>query len=123
MWRSLKLSSNAALLTAIGNDLDFSRVFSEQVRWFADDPRGYDAAADLLVLISSSGKSPNVVRACRDARDLGVATFALVGFDGGELLGLADDALHVRSSNYGIVEDVHQAVVHMACQRIKEELR
>ncbi|MBI3181218.1 MAG: SIS domain-containing protein [Myxococcales bacterium] len=110
---SRSLSSNTSLLTALGNDVSFEDVFAQQVRYFGKK-------GDVLVLVSSSGSSPNVLTACRAAREMGLLTVALVGFDGGALKQLADLCLHVPVRNYGIVEDCHQACIHVITQWLCE---
>jgi D-sedoheptulose 7-phosphate isomerase len=107
--RSRSLSANTSILTALGNDIGFDAVFEKQVEYFA-------RPGDVLMVVSSSGNSPNVVRACRCARERGLVTVALVGFEGGELKRLADHVLHVPVKNYGIVEDLHQATIHLVTQ-------
>lgn len=107
MTRSL--SANASMLTALGNDVGFESVFDKQVDY-------YGRPGDVVLLVSSSGNSPNVVNACRRAKELGLTTVAFVGFQGGKLKELADHTLHVPVPNYGIVEDMHQACVHLVTQ-------
>ena len=65
-----------------------------------------------MVLISGSGNSPNVVRAAQVARDKGLTTVGLLGFDGGKLKSLVDIVLHIKSSQYGVVEDAHLSIGH-----------
>ena len=75
---------------------------------------------DVLIAVSSSGRSPNIVRALRWARDHGLRTIALTGFDGGDARTMAEVAIHVDCTNYGIVEDLHQAVMHALAQYIRQ---
>jgi phosphoheptose isomerase len=103
------LVSNVSLLTAIGNDFGFENVFSSQLEMVAK--RG-----DVLVLISSSGNSPNIVRAAEFGKTLGMTTIGLTGFKGGKLNTLCDVRLHVPVENYGIVEDAHQSLMHVLAQ-------
>ncbi len=110
--RVLSLSSNAALLTAIGNDLSFDRIFEYQLASLAQ-------SGDVLIAVSSSGNSPNIIRAVTVAKSLGLRTIGFVGFDGGELSKIADHALHVKIANYGVVEDVHQSLMHVLAQFIR----
>jgi D-sedoheptulose 7-phosphate isomerase/D-glycero-D-manno-heptose 1,7-bisphosphate phosphatase len=74
---------------------------------------------DVLVVVSSSGNSPNILSALRTAKASNMKTIALVGFDGGEAKDLADIVLHVPVNNYGIVEDAHQAIMHVIAQHIR----
>lgn len=111
--RSHSLAANTSVLTALANDLGYETVFEKQVEYYGK-PR------DVLVLVSSSGNSPNVVNACTVAKSKGLVTVALVGFKGGRLKELADYVLHVPVENYGIVEDAHQAIIHLIAQFLKE---
>ena len=111
--RVISLSSNVELLTAIANDIAYEDVFAYQLQSQAG--RG-----DVLIAISSSGRSANIVRAIEWARDNGMHTIALTGFGGGDALKLADVAIHVEGSNYGIVEDLHQAAMHALAQYIRQ---
>lgn len=111
--RVVSLSANVELLTAIANDLSYAEVFAHQLRSQA-------RPGDVLVVVSSSGRSPNIVRAVTWARDHGLRIIALTGFDGGEARVMADVAIHVDAANYGIVEDLHQAVMHVLAQYIRQ---
>jgi D-sedoheptulose 7-phosphate isomerase len=105
------MTSNMALYSAIANDFGFEKVFSMQVE-FLGKP------GDLLIAISSSGNSPNIVGAVEAAHARGMNTVALSGFKGGKLKDTAQVALHVDAHNYGIVEDAHQALMHVLAQYI-----
>lgn len=109
--RMVSLASNAALITAIANDVSYDQVFRKQLEYFLCE-------GDAVLLVSASGSSPNVVEACRYARKRGIPTLAFVGFDGGELKRIADHAIHVAVDNYGIVEDVHQGLMHILSQYV-----
>lgn len=109
--RTVSLASNAALITAIANDVAYDQIFRRQLEYYLRD-------GDAVLLVSASGSSPNVVEACRYARKRGVPTLAFVGFDGGELLRIADYAIHVEVDNYGIAEDVHQGLMHILSQYV-----
>ena len=74
----------------------------------------------MLIAVSSSGRSPNIVNALTWARDHGLRTIAITGFDGGAARRMAEVAIHVDSTNYGIVEDLHQAVMHALAQYIRQ---
>lgn len=106
------LSATVELLTAIGNDIGFDDLFSFQLE-------SLGAKDDVLIAISSSGASPNIIRAITRARDLGMATIAMTGFGGGEAARLADVSLHVTAENYGLVEDVHQSLMHILAQFLR----
>ena len=111
--RVVSLSASIELLTAIGNDMSYEDVFAYQLQLQA-------SAGDVLIAISSSGRSPNIVRALTWARDHGLATIALTGFDGGAARAVAAVAVHVDGANYGIVEDLHQAVMHALAQYLRQ---
>lgn len=116
LWpRVVSLTSNVELMTAIANDISYEDVFAYQLQ--SQARRG-----DVLVVISSSGESLNVVRALDWARGHGLRTIALTGFRGGKARELADVAIHVDSSNYGVVEDNHQAIMHALAQYIRQSL-
>ncbi|GAB6052630.1 SIS domain-containing protein [Magnetospira thiophila] len=110
--RIISLSSNIPMLTAIANDMSYADVFLYQLR---SDAR----PGDLLLVISSSGDSENVVRAAQWARENGVDVIAFTGFDGGRLAGLATYHLHVEADNYGVIEDCHQSLMHVLAQYIR----
>lgn len=108
------LVENPALLTMLANDHGFDEVFARQV---AISIRGSDG----LLLISGSGRSPNLLRAAATARERGIRTFALLGFgDGGPLAALVDDAAVVASGDYRIIEDVHHSIGHAAAAALSE---
>jgi D-sedoheptulose 7-phosphate isomerase len=111
--RVCSLSSNIEVITAIANDIAYADIFVFQLRSLAS--RG-----DVLLTISSSGDSENVVRAAQWARDNGVGVVALTGFAGGRTAQLADVNLHVAGDNYGVIEDVHQALMHILAQYLRQ---
>ena len=109
----LSLSTNVELLTAIANDIGYEAVFVHQLQSHA-------RPGDVLIAVSSSGRSPNIVEAIGWARDNGLRTIAITGFDGGPARATAEVAVHVDSTNYGIVEDLHQAIMHALAQYIRQ---
>jgi phosphoheptose isomerase len=111
--RVVSLSSNVELLTAIANDLGYHDSFAYQLR-------AQSRPGDVLIAISSSGSSPNILRALHWARDNGVRTIALTGFSGGDARSIAEIAVHVDCANYGIVEDLHQSIMHAMAQYIRQ---
>jgi D-sedoheptulose 7-phosphate isomerase len=106
------LSATVEMITAIANDIDYAEVFAYQLKTFG-------RPGDVLITISSSGDSENVVRAIEWARANGLRTIALTGFSGGRTARLAEIDLHVAADNYGVVEDVHQTVMHVLAQYIR----
>jgi D-sedoheptulose 7-phosphate isomerase len=105
------LVSNVALFSAVANDFGFENVFSAQLRLFG-------GMGDVLIAVSSSGNSANIVNAIQMAHELGMVTIGLSGFSGGALKSVAQISLHVDVNNYGIVEDAHQALMHVLAQYI-----
>lgn len=107
-FRAVSLTDNVAVITAIGNDEGYDRIFVDQLRAHLRD-------GDAVVAISASGNSPNVVAAVDYARNQGATVCALTGFDGGKLKPLADIAIHVptEKGEYGPVEDLHMVVDHL----------
>lgn len=114
--KSISLSSNTAMLTALGNDISYDAVFSEQLKY-------YLGKNDALLLVSSSGNSPNVVKACEYANELGVPTIAFVGFKGGKLKDIARHCVWIPVENYGMAEDAHQSLMHVTTQYIMAHVR
>jgi len=111
--RVQSLCANVELLTAIANDIAYDNVFAYQLQSLAEP-------GDVLIAVSSSGRSANIVRALAWARDHGLKTIALTGFAGGDCRTLADVAIHVEAANYGLVEDLHQAIMHTLAQFIRQ---
>jgi D-sedoheptulose 7-phosphate isomerase/D-glycero-D-manno-heptose 1,7-bisphosphate phosphatase len=111
--RVVSLCSNVELLTAIANDIGYHDSFVFQLR-------AQSEPGDVLIAVSSSGRSTNIIRALQWGRDNGLRTIALTGFDGGEARELAEVAVHVDSTNYGIVEDLHQSIMHAMAQYIRQ---
>lgn len=105
--------TSGSILTAIANDIGYDNVFAFQLSM-----KG--SAGDILVAISASGNSPNIINAIKKAKELNMETIAFVGFDGGKAAYLADYVLHVDENNYGIIEDCHQALMHILAQHIRE---
>jgi phosphoheptose isomerase len=111
--RVVSLASHLELITAIANDISYDEIFAYQLKTMA-------APGDVLMTISSSGNSENVVRAIDWARENGVGTIAMTGFAGGRSAKLADINLHVAAENYGIVEDIHQSMMHALAQYLRQ---
>jgi D-sedoheptulose 7-phosphate isomerase len=107
------LSATVELLTAIANDIGVEDIFAYQLA-------SLGTPGDVLIAISSSGASPNIVRAINEAKALGMVSIAMTGFDGGRAATLADVNLHVGSDNYGLVEDTHQSLMHILAQFMRQ---
>ena len=106
------LSSSVPIITAIANDFNFDEIFSYQLKMKA-------IPGDVLVTVSSSGNSPNIIKAIETAKSLNMTVISLCGFSGGESAKLSDIVLHVKENNYGIVEDAHQSLMHVMAQFIR----
>jgi D-sedoheptulose 7-phosphate isomerase len=107
-FRILALTDSLSTITAYSNDVCYDCVFTEQLRNFAQP-------GDILMAISGSGNSPNVVDAVRAAKELGCRTIALTGRDGGKLGPAADLEINVPEPHMGRIEDAHMIVCHMIC--------
>ncbi len=107
--KTQSLVANGALFTAVANDFGFEKSFSTQVEMFGEP-------GDVLLAISSSGNSPNIIEAVKAASEKGMTTIGLCGFSGGKLKTSADLCLYVAYDNYGLVEDAHQILMHVLAQ-------
>ena len=107
-FRTLSLTDNISLLSAIGNDYGFEKIFSVQLSEMF-------TPGDVLVAISASGNSPNVVNAVEFAQKAGGKTVGLVGFDGGKMKDICDHVIHVKTDigAYGPAEDAHMVMDHL----------
>jgi D-sedoheptulose 7-phosphate isomerase len=107
----LSLTDNTPYILAWANDTNYERVFVEQLKNFGEP-------GDLLIAISGSGNSPNILVAVDWARNHGLETFGVTGFDGGRLKHAADRCLHVRTNDMGIVESLHLVVFHYVLDNV-----
>ena len=107
----LALTTDTSALTAIGNDYGFDQIFSRQVE-------ALGRPGDLLIGISTSGNSPNIIRAVASAKGLGLRTLGLLGREGGQLATLMDDALVVPSPVTARIQEIHQMVYHFWCEAL-----
>lgn len=113
--KAICLSSNAAVLTAWANDYSYDTIFARQVE-------AYGEAGGVLLGISTSGNSPNVVKAFEVARAMGVTTIALTGEGGGKLAALSDLLLAAPSRRTPLIQQVHICLYHYLCERIEARL-
>jgi len=114
--RAIALTTDTSLLTAAANDMGFDEVFARQVEALA-------RPGDVLVLHSTSGESPNTVRAAQSARARGVTVIAFLGKGGGPLRELADLALVIPSDDTARIQELHLAVEHVICEIVEERMR
>jgi len=113
--RAVALTTDTSLLTACANDMGFDEIFARQVEALAKP-------GDVLVLHSTSGESPNVLRAAQSARARGVAVVAFLGRGGGQLKDLADLSLIVPSDETARIQEIHLAVEHLICEMVEAQL-
>ena len=110
------LTSDSGILTAAGNDYGFDEIFARQVAAFG-------VAGDVLVCLTTSGKSKNVVRALQEAKAREMKTIAFLGRDGGPTVGIADLDLLVKSNSTARVQEAHQLLLHVLCEIIESRIK
>ena len=108
-YPAMNLSQGGSLLTATGNDYGFEEIFARQVRAFG-------ISGDVLIAISTSGKSKNIRRAIEEARDRKLKTIALLGRDGGSAAGIADVDLIVKGDSTARIQEAHKFILHVLCE-------
>ena len=106
---AIALTPDSSAVTAIGNDYGFDEVFARQVR-------AHGRPGDVLLLLSTSGRSPNLVSAAHAAREAGVRTWAMVGAGPSPLADACDEALHCPSADGQVVQELHLVSVHVMCE-------
>lgn len=114
--RALALTTDTSLLTACANDMGFDEIFARQVE-------ALGRPGDVLVLHSTSGESPNVLRGAQAAKARGVTVVAFLGKGGGALRELADLTLVVPSDDTARIQEIHLALEHLICELVEERLR
>lgn len=105
---AIALTTDTSILTAVGNDFGFDQIFSKQVRALGNP-------GDMLVALSTSGNSKNILHALRTARECSLATLGLTGNNGGDMAGLCDLLLNVDSSRTPLIQEIHIAAGHLLC--------
>src|SRR5206468_7025390 len=110
------LASDGGLLTAAANDYGFDEIFARQVAAFGQP-------GDVLICLTTSGESKNVVRALEEAKTRKLKTIALLGRDGGSSIGMADIDLLVRSNSTARIQEAHQVLLHVLCELIESRLK
>jgi D-sedoheptulose 7-phosphate isomerase len=109
------LASDSGILTAAANDYGFDEIFSRQVAAFAQ-------SGDVLICLTTSGKSKNLIRALEEAKARKLKTIAFLGRDGGSTIGIADLDLLVKSDSTARVQEAHQLLLHVLCEIIESGL-
>ena len=111
-YRVLALTDNNALMTALSNDIGYDQVFAEQLLSLVKP-------GDLVIGISGSGNSANVLNAIRVANAAGATTVGFCGFDGGKLKDMVDIAVHIAHDDMAMIEDVHLMLEHAICEKLR----
>ena len=112
---AIALTTDTSTLTAIGNDHGFYKIFSRQIE-------ALGAEGDLLIGISTSGNSENVIAAAKEAKKKGMKTLCLLGKDGGSLKDIADLSLVINSDNTPRIQESHILIIHILCDIIEQEV-
>jgi D-sedoheptulose 7-phosphate isomerase len=112
---AIALACDPSIVTSIGNDYDFQEIFSRQVRAFG-------RKGDVVIAISTSGNSPNVLRGVEAAKPLGLLTIALTGKDGGKLASMVDYAFVVPSNSTPRIQETHITLGHVLCELVEDAL-
>jgi D-sedoheptulose 7-phosphate isomerase len=110
-FRVISLTDNNALMTALSNDIGYEAVFAEQLLPLVQKD-------DVLIGISGSGNSKNVLNAVSVAKAAGATTIGFSGYDGGKLAGMVDISVHIPSFNMAMVEDIHLMLEHAICEKL-----
>ena len=110
----LALSANPAVITCLANDVGYESIFSEQLA--VQGEKG-----DLLIVLSGSGNSPNIVKVLEQSKTMGIKSFAILGYSGGRSKSLADEAIHFSIDDMQISEDMQLIVGHMIMQWLYEK--
>ena len=113
--RTISLTDNVTMITALANDIDYSSIFKEQLV-------GQIEEGDVVIGISASGNSPNVLKAIEFARSQGAMTVGFIGFGGGKLKELVHKAIILSNRDYGPVEDVHLSLDHIVSCLVRERI-
>jgi D-sedoheptulose 7-phosphate isomerase len=114
-WPAIVLTTDSSVLTAIGNDYGYEQVFERQVR-------GLGAKGDVLIAISTSGRSPNVIRALNAARENGLVTIGFTGTDGRDMTKLCDVLLCAPSDKTPVIQQIHITAAHIVCGLVERRL-
>ncbi|OGW33213.1 MAG: phosphoheptose isomerase [Nitrospirae bacterium GWC2_42_7] len=112
--RAIALTGDISVITCIANDVSYEDIFSRQLAVHAQ-------SGDILLALSGSGNSPNIVKAISEAKEIGMRTFAILGFSGGRCLDLADVSIHFQVDDMQISEDMQLIVGHMVMQWLRDQ--
>jgi D-sedoheptulose 7-phosphate isomerase len=109
------LTANESVLTCLANDISYADIFSYQLEALGQRD-------DILIVLSGSGNSPNIVKAIQTAKNIGIRTFAILGYDGGCCLAIAQESIHVPVNDMQISEDMQLIVGHMLMKWLNKRL-
>ncbi len=107
------LPANSSVVTCLANDLGYEFIYSEQVAVYCEE-------GDLLIVLSGSGNSPNIIKALEKAKSKGVTTCAILGFSGGKAKNIADIVIHIPVDDMQIAEDLQLVIGHMLMKWLRE---
>jgi len=111
----ISLTTNTSTITAWSNDYDYDTIFQRQVQAFGE-------GGDILIGISTSGNSKNVIKSIEKARDIGIKSIALLGCNGGEIKKISDFSIIVKSNNTPRIQEAHIMILHIVCEIIEKRL-
>lgn len=116
--KAISLTDNVAIITAIANDYGYDSIFSQQIQMLANPN-------DVVVGISASGNSANLINAFNYCKENSIKSFAIVAFDGGRMMSMADDAIHIKTGlkEYGPAEDAHMVLDHLVMTYISRFIK
>ncbi len=107
------LVSNSAVITCLANDINYDSIFSEQLKVKANKN-------DLLIILSGSGNSKNIIRAIKQANKMNVLSFGIIGFNGGKAKKILDEYIHFETNDMQVVEDLQMFVLHVCCKWLSQ---
>jgi D-sedoheptulose 7-phosphate isomerase len=111
--RAIALTSNISIITCLANDISYADIFSEQLSVLGQP-------GDLLIALSGSGNSPNIIKVIEKAKEIGIKTFAILGFSGGKCIDIVDVPIHFPIDDMQISEDLQLIIGHMAVQWLQD---
>ena len=113
--RVFALSTNSSVVTSVSNDYGYANVYSHQLE-------GMGSKTDLLLALSTSGSSENVVRACKTAAARGMKVYALTGEEGGAVASNSDMTLKIPDTDTPRIQEIHLVILHLICEQVEEEI-
>jgi len=115
-FRVMSLTDNVAIMTAFANDISYNHIFSQQLNNLVQE-------GDVVIAISGSGNSPNVLEGVQLAKKFKAKTIAFLGFDGGKLKDMVDHSVLVKSDHYGRIEDCHLMIHHLVTSYLHKKIK